>query len=213
MKKLLGFILLAGLSWTICQAAPNAAMLEHRLETETARQALGAQLLSAVKNSDLPQTKQLLAEIQQNPYACTTSDAYGNNVFHVAENEQIFALLWNQLPAVCTKQLLSQTNHIGETPFISYISYGKENRFLRYFPQTDLYKQLRRVSADLSAGGLYADVSKIKRDALIKQCSAAGQTMWQRANRFYNMASDVPSKQKMQRIKDMVSFAAPFLVR
>lgn len=211
--------------------AKQSLELSNVLEKTNAQMfATAEKLQKAVKTSDVAAVKKLLAETDR--YVWTLTDKYGNNLFHLCEDPQVFEILHFHLAAESEK-LLAQRNHIGETPWVKYIMYGKEDLFLMYFPQSTLYARLAQATRDLKLQGLAGQVAREKRNSLIQECSVAGQTMWQRADimckglkqakgyaRYtrtpYNapgMNNAASTKNRMEEVRDMIAQVAPFLVR
>lgn len=187
-------------------------------------------LQKAVKNNDVAAVKKILKETDR--YVWTLTDKYGNNLFHLCEDPQVFSVLHLYLASV-REELLAQRNHIGETPWLKYIMYGKEDLFLTYFPKSSLYARLEQTTQDLKLQGIAGQVARDKRNSLIEECSVAGQTMWQRADIMckglkqakgyahysrtpYNapgMNNAASVKNRMEEVRDMIAEVAPFLVR
>ena len=141
------------------------------------------------------------------------TDSHGNNALHVAKTDEVFSLLNNSAHAL-QKELLSQKNNAGETPWMALISYDRGRIFVKHFPGSALAREMRKVKKDLNSTGLNRMVAEIKRDALIKECSAGGQTMWQRADALWRMAPEGSrDKEVLYTIRHMIGAAAPFLVR
>lgn len=140
-------------------------------------------------------------------------DAHGNNALHVASNPNAFYTLYSSLGGLKEK-LLSQKNNAGETPWMSLISYERAVIFIKYFPASQLRQDMKEVNRELKSSGLNRMVGEIKRDALLKECSAGGQTMWQRADALWRMAKPGSrEKENMRIVRSMIEKAAPFLVR
>lgn len=174
------------------------------------------QLIRAARKGDAAQVRGLLALGGSTPGEADflfVTDAYGNNVFHAAANEEVFEAVWAYAGPQERERLLRQRNLSGETPLMTFISYGRAGLFKRYFPRTDLYKRLKETAAGLENAGLDGKVSQIKRDELVKECSFAGQTMWQRADFFYRQATKDTDRAEMQKLRDEIGAIAPFLIR
>lgn len=194
---------------------------------------LFTQLQRSVKNKDVPAIRKLLKNSDSRVW--TKKDSHGNNLFHLCPDEKTFSVLHMYLASV-REEMLAEKNKAGETPWMSYIMYGKEGIFLTYFPQSTLYARLQQVTFDLqNSSGLHYKNALTQRDAIVKECSSAGgQTLWQRADLMckglragakgfgsysYTTANvaglnNVPSvKNKMAQVRDLIKNAAPFLVK
>ena len=140
-------------------------------------------------------------------------DRHGNNALHVANSEKTFDFLL-EMAYHAKDELLSQQNKAGETPWMSLISYDRAAIFIRHFPSSALRQELKNISKELESNGVNLMVAAIKRDALVKECSAGGQTMWQRADALWRMAPQGSvDKANMYFIRTMIGKAAPFLIR
>lgn len=216
MKKIL--FLLLGLS---VAAGAFASPAEDRLGEylQTQRQFIYRQeLFNTVRGGHVKALRRILAETDLQVIAAA-QDASGNNVLHAAPTKEVFALLWEEMgrqDESLRHSLLAQRNKAGETPLMSHIMYGHEEIFLTYFPQTDLYRRLLKTRDDLRRGGMIAErVAGPMRDELIKECSAGGQTMWQRAYALYQGTSaDSYGRMfhhSMRQVLLMIEDTAPFL--
>lgn len=219
MKKifiLLGFIFFA---FACAEARPYidaaaANRIKRAAEEKAGRYLSEPSLIAAARNGNLRNVEALLAS---SPETIKVTDAYGNNVFHAARNEEVFGLLWTRVGESVREELLGQRNRAGETPWMAHIAYGHEKLFLKYFPQSALYRRLEQTSASLKGSGLDYSVAQIKRDELIKECSLGTQTLWVRADLFYKGsmadAQYAAYAKPMAAVRKMIGSVAPFLVR
>lgn len=219
MKKifiLLGFIFFA---FACAEARPYtdaaaANRIKRAAEKKVSRHLSEPALISAARNGNLRNVEALLAS---SPETVKVTDTYGNNVFHAAGNEEVFGLLWTRVGESVREELLRQRNRAGETPWMAHIAYGHEKLFLKYFPQSVLYRRLEQTSASLKGSGLDYSVAQIKRDELIKECSLGTQTLWVRADLFYKGsmadAQYAAYAKPMAAVRKMIGSVAPFLVR
>ncbi|MBR3631823.1 MAG: hypothetical protein IKN49_01995 [Elusimicrobiaceae bacterium] len=149
-------------------------------------------------------------------YSLQEVDTHGNNILHLASSKEMFSFLWNLLDEHTRETLLSQRNKAGETPMTAHVMYNHEDIFLQYFPQTDLYQQLKRTTMALQGAGLNRHVAEIKKEELIKQCSMGNQTMWQLAHALYQDTYTqhylAKHRESMRAVQNMIADAAPFLV-
>lgn len=140
-------------------------------------------------------------------------DAHGNNVLHVAANAEVFSFLYAEAYSK-RDALMSQKNKAGETPWMSLISYDRAGIFMRMFIASSLRKKMKDVTKELKSTGVNLMVAEIKRDALVRECSAGGQNMWQRADALWRMAPQGSAEQAaMLQVRNMIGKAAPFLIR
>lgn len=141
------------------------------------------------------------------------TDAHGNNVLHVAANAEVFSFL-SSVAYSKRDELMSQKNKAGETPWMSLISYDRAGIFMRMFMYSALRQKMKAVTKELKSTGVNRMVAEIKRDALIRECSAGGQNMWQRADALWRMAPQGSAeKATMLQVRNMIGKAAPFLIR
>ena len=174
--------------------------------------AKGQQLLMLAKTGQVAAFRK---ELLHSPYyALRTRDAHGNNILHLASSKEMFALIWNLLDETTRESLLSQKNSSGETPLMAHIMYGHEDIFLSYFPRTNVYSGLKKMSSAIQHQHI-DNIVQIKKADLIKQCSCANQTMWQRANGLYHRALSngytAQEREKMKQVRDVIGEVAPFL--
>ncbi len=189
------------------------------------------QLQEAVKKSDTETLKKLLKSSDSRIWR--KKDEHGNNLFHLCSDVKTFDVLHMYLASV-REDLLAGKNKAGETPWMNYIMYGKEDIFLTFFPQSTLCSRLKGISFDLAnATGLHYKNALTQRDAIVKECSTAGgQTLWQRADlmckgltygakgqgSYTYSAKNAPGlnnsaavKNKMTQVRDLIEEVAPFL--
>ena len=170
--------------------------------------------LDDVKRFFNQKTTQRLFDSQGWPYypVLLQRDSHGNNVLHMAPNKEMFYFL-SGIAYKLREPLQSQKNNAGETPWMAMISYEKARMFITYFPFSDLKHRMEETKKELKSSGVNLMVAEIKRDALVKECSAGGQTMWQRADALWRMAPERSrEKMEMKAVRDMLAHSAPFLV-
>ncbi len=140
-------------------------------------------------------------------------DKHGNNVFHLASTWQTFEFL-NVMAHNQRDELLAQKNNAGETPWMSLLTYNRASIFVKEFPNSALRQKMRAVTKELNSSGVNLMVAEIKRNALVQECSAGGQTMWQRADALWRSAPEGSrEKAAMYSVRNMIGRAAPFLIR
>ncbi len=141
------------------------------------------------------------------------TDAHGNNALHVAANAEVFSLLYTAAGSK-RDELLAQKNKAGETPWMSLVSYDRAAVFVKMFVASSLRQKMKEVAKELQSSGVNLMVAEIKRDALIRECSAGGQNIWQRADALWRMAPEGSlQKGHMYQVRTMIGKAAPFLIR
>ena len=151
-------------------------------------------------------TDQISALLQQR-------DKHGNNALHVAASAEVFDFL-AKAAGNMKEERLSQKNQAGETPWMAWLTYDKAALFMKRFPSSSLRQKLESVREELKTTGANLMVAEIKKNALLQECSAGGQTMWQRADALWRMApAGSKEKQIFFVLRNMIGQAAPFLVR
>ncbi len=116
----------------------------------------------------------------------------GNNVLHIARDMETFEVVLRSIRHFYPQDfkakvaaLLEQKNDLKETPLRAQLNYGKGDIFIKYFPQTRLFKQMSRVQAKLSQGGLVAEVAQDEKEAVLeKSKDLSGVTLPQAMRRM-----------------------------
>lgn len=212
MKKILAIIVL------LFMAFGAFAQMTHeqsaRINAAARVAGKGQELLALARQGKMAEFRQALVNAPHG--SLQAIDAHGNNILHLTSSKELFAFVWNLLDESNREALLSQRNKAGETPLMTHVMYGHEDIFLQYFPQTALYRKLKRTTAGLQDTGLNRHVAEIKKAELIKQCSMGQKTMWQRAQDFYQDTYTTPSfapyRGSMRAVRQMIAEVAPFLV-
>ena len=233
MKKIVFIFLFAFLSvYSFANINDFSQIVEQKNEQAAYHHFVAKQLQQETRNGNVAKLKSWLKQSDKSVWV--QRDPYGNNLFHLCRNEETFYVLWTFLVSV-RDEMLRQQNKAGEIPWVTYIMYGKEDIFLKYFPKSSLYIRLQEATQSMNDKGINSAVAKIKRDELIKECSVGGQTMWQRANLMvqaqasgmskgfvsYGYSSKISAgdrnfpvlKRKMEMIREMIEQTAPFLKR
>ncbi|MBQ7908623.1 MAG: hypothetical protein IJ311_03910 [Elusimicrobiaceae bacterium] len=235
MKRIFVFTLVLFLISLGAQAKDNLFLFSVDRSNQQAvyEHSVFEQLQEAVKQKDSERLKTLLKKSDSRIW--TKKDRHGNNLFHLCSDVKTFSMLHMYLASV-REEMLSEKNKAGETPWMSYIVYGKEDIFLTYFPKSTLYTRLQQISFELeNAVGLNYQNALTQKDAILKECSSAGgQTLWQRAdlmckglscgakghasytysaNTAPGMNKPSSTKNKMEQVRDLIEEVAPFLVR
>lgn len=234
MKKILVTVLGIFLGTLCLQAEDSSFSLFVEKRTHQAANEYDAyiQLKQAIKNKKADEVQRLLKD-PKNIGLWNKKDNHGNNLFHLCSDVKTFEVLYKSLGSK-SESLLAAKNKAGETPWMTYIMYGKEDIFLTYFPKSSLYARLQQISFDLKhSTGLSYNNAITNRDAVIKETSCrGGQTLWQRADLMCRslragakgyaqyertpanapgMNAAEPIKNKMEQIRDMIEEVAPYL--
>lgn len=190
MKNIL-FILIACLMVTMVKAAPNHAdstlsrrdlMIKLYTQQRTAA-AMSEEFLEAVKKGDTQTIAALESRAQNGAYLLST-DKFGNNAFHLAQDSftvqavarSIRRLYKDEFPARINA-LKNQTNNSGVIPAVQSVLDRKPGKFFVLLEQSKLEQDIRRVKSLNRGGALGVAFSAVQGEVVKSLQLADGYTV------------------------------------